>query len=397
MVKNSGNILYNVSMEVSTEYEQYPDIKQEIIDAGKSVQGSSEEIGTALNALLTSPDRRAGWSGLVKAVKNMSSKTIKLLQIVYGAERERIYRIAQEALDSLSLVGLDGIADDQGKQFAKEVMDAANKADTLAAYVRGKADEALPQKKAELHDLANQLNAGSQLLREDGNQLIRDPNNPNLKRKVADDLGQVRGTINKAVAALRDMDGFENADSDFENRNVEMLRALRELEAGNPASYDTDILLTAKRERQHMDNLLEDIDNGNPQAAKQSLEDAKIQNDMLTRLADLEANNVQDPSVKHALQSARADLESIFPQYERAAKLAISNPNDDNLNGLDNAHDRLDAAIQRLCDAVSNPNAEINAAARKELEDLENLRAAGNRADAPGVSRAAKSVVKENK
>jgi len=398
MVKQSGEILHAVAMEVSNEYAKYPDIQQEIQEAAQSVLQSTVELNSALNTLMTSPDRRAGWNGLVKAVKNMSSKTIRLLQIVYGAERERIYRIAQEALDALNNVGLQGVANDQGRKFADQVFNAAKNADQLAAYVRGKAEEALPQKKKELNDLANLLNNGSQQLRNDGNKLIRDPNNPNLQRVVADDLAQVRGTIDKTIAALRDMDGLDNVDKDFDARTAEMKRSLKDLEAGGLDSFDKDILFTAKKERQEMDNLLDDIDNHDPLAAKQSLDNAKLQNERLMQLANMESNNSQNPALRQALQAARGDLESAFPNYERAAMLAMKNPNDDRyLNDLDNAHDRLDAAIQRLCDAVSNPNAEIAAAAQKELEDLDQLRDAGNRSDAPGVSRAAKDAVKENK
>merc|ERR1712137_1275976 len=67
------------------------------------------------------------------------------------------------------------------------------------------------------------------------------------------------------------------------------------------------------------------------------------------------------------------------------------------MDGLDDAHDRLDRAIQNLCDLNPNINAQIGASARKEIEDLDNLRNAGRSGDADGLGRAAKSLIKENK
>src|SRR3990167_6499357 len=399
IVTGAADTLYTTAMALADEdYREYPDIKNEIEVAAKSVAQSSNDLKQALQALMSSSDKRTGWDTLVKACKNMSAKTIRLLQIVYGAERERVFRAAQKALDALNGINTNQV-NNNPKLFADKIGDAATKAKQLAEYLRGKAEDATPQKRQELLQHANDLNSGANKLISDANQLLRDPNNPQLKRLVGDDLNDVKNSIDRAVNALRGMDHeFDNADTDFEDRSAAMRNSLRELEAGGMNSYDEDILLTAKKEREEMDNILEDIDGNNPDAARAGLQNAKLLNDKLAQLAGMEAKNQQDPLKRNQLQQAKTDLENIFPRYENAAKQAISNPNDQRaLDNLDNAHDALDAAIQKLCDLVSNPNAEISAAARKELEDLSNIRAAGIERNPQALARAAKSAIKENK
>jgi len=147
-----------------------------------------------------------------------------------------------------------------------------------------------------------------------------------------------------------------------------------------------------------MDNILDDIDNGNPDAARDSLDNAKILNEKLAELAGMEANLLKDPAKKNALQIAKRDLEDVFPVYEAAAKRAIANPQDSRaMDGLDDAHDQLDRTIQNICNLITNPNAAIGASARKEIEDLDNLRNAARGGDTDALGRAAKSLIKENK
>lgn len=398
IVTGSAERLHMVAMALAAEdYQEYPDIRKEIEDAATCVEVASQDLKRALNALMTTRDKVSGWEGLVQSCKTMSAKTIRLLQIVYGAEREKLFRAAQKALDALN--NLDPASARNGKEFAQRAGEAATQANQLAHYVREKANDAPPQKRKELLGLADDLNAGSKQLIDDANKLLRDPGNPNLQRQVANDLSDIKGTINKTVNALKEMDHeFDDADKDFENRSSAMRDSLRELGQGGQDSYDEDILLTAKKERQEMDNLLDDIDNNNPNGARESLNNVKLLNDKLSELAGMEGNITKDPQKKNAFQNAKRDLEDIYPIYDSAAKRAIGNPNDSSaMDQLDDAHDQLDRAIQNLCDLVNNPNAQIGASARKEIEDLNNLRNATKAADPDGLSRAAKSLIKENK
>eukprot|EP00011_Vannellida_sp_DIVA3-517-6-12_P012509 CAMPEP_0114623878 /NCGR_PEP_ID=MMETSP0168-20121206/10479_1 /TAXON_ID=95228 ORGANISM="Vannella sp., Strain DIVA3 517/6/12" /NCGR_SAMPLE_ID=MMETSP0168 /ASSEMBLY_ACC=CAM_ASM_000044 /LENGTH=1229 /DNA_ID=CAMNT_0001835137 /DNA_START=23 /DNA_END=3709 /DNA_ORIENTATION=+ len=402
VVTNSAETLQTVANQLAeAEYGEYPDIKAQILEAAAAVGESVALLRAAMHHLNTSPDRAGAWDNLVKACKTMSAKTIQLLQIVYGAERERVFRAAQRALEALRGINPDAAASDP-KNFAAQVSEAATKAAQLAAYVKGKAEETQsPEQRAALEEKAAQLQEHSRVLVEDANALLRTPHDQALKEKVAGDLDDLRTTIDQTTRLLHDMDHeFDDAHDRFLDNSADIERSLAELEAGGLDSYGEDILLTAKRERQGMDDLLDDLDRGDEEGAQRALAYAAGQNQKLAKLAEMEARVLPAGEVakRQELAACQRALEETFPAYEQAARRAIAAPDDDAAqDGLDAAQDRLDAAIQRLCDLVSTPNNEIGAAARKEVEDLAKMREAGAMGDANGVSRAAKAVVQENK
>lgn len=390
--------LYSVAMQLAEmDFGMYPDIRAQIEEAAESIKDSTTILTQAINDLLSLPDRRAGWDCLLKALKNMAAKTVRLLQIVYGAEREKIFRTAQAALDALDKIHGAG-ARENPRDFAKEVSDAATKANKLADHVMEKSNEcASPLQKKSFEDAANNLKKGSKMLIDDANMLLREPNNLRLQQTVDNDLNKLHKDIEDTQDLLRTLDHDFGGDRIGDKTN-EIARGLKELENAGKDSFDEDILYTAKKERQEMENLLDDIDSDDPRAARDALQNAKNYNNKLAKLAGMESNNVDDPLKKKQLLDAQGELERVFPAYERAANKAIDNPDDDNAQDeLDRAHNRLNKAIQDLCDLVSNPNAEIGAAARKEIDDLQDLRQAAKLGDAGGVSRAAKAVVQENK
>jgi hypothetical protein len=55
---------------------------------------------------------QAGWEGLVDACRIMAGKTIRLLQIVYGAELKRLFAEAQQFNEGLNDLNLRQAADD---------------------------------------------------------------------------------------------------------------------------------------------------------------------------------------------------------------------------------------------------------------------------------------------
>ena len=391
--------LHSVAMQLAElDFGMYPDIRQQIEEAAESIRESTTILSHAINDLLSNADRRAGWDSLLKALKNMAAKTVRLLQIVYGAEREKIFRTAQAALDAIDKINGSGGAKTNPRDFAKEVSDAATKANKLADHVSEKSQDCVsPLQRQGLEDAANQLKRQSKMLIDDANLLLREPNNGRLQQQVDGDLNQLHRTIDDTQQLLRGLDHNFGGDR-IEDKTNEIMRGLKELENAGKDSFDEDILYTAKKERQEMENLLDDIDSDDPRAARDALQNAKNYNNKLAKLAGMESNQVEDPLKKKRLLDAQAELERVFPAYEKAANRAIELPDDDRAQDeLDRAHNRLNKAIQDLCDIVSNPNAEIGASARKEIDDLQDLREAAKLGDAGGVSRAAKAVVQENK
>ena len=74
----------------STNYKKYPPISSEIVGAADAVDAATGTLTNAVIALQNSQTRRQGWEGLVDACRIMAGYTIRLLQVVYGADWERI-------------------------------------------------------------------------------------------------------------------------------------------------------------------------------------------------------------------------------------------------------------------------------------------------------------------
>jgi hypothetical protein len=115
-------------------YSEYPDIKQDIIDAADAVDVAKDSLIYAVNDLSKLADRKSGWANLVEACKTIAGKTVLLLQIVYGAEVLRIFRAAENAEGSLNKLSVDTVQNNPA-DFARDVSGAATKANQVGDYV----------------------------------------------------------------------------------------------------------------------------------------------------------------------------------------------------------------------------------------------------------------------
>src|SRR5690606_12728479 len=119
--------------------------------------------------------RKQGWAQLVEACKIIAGKTILLLQIVYGAELQRIFTAAEMTIQSVEK--LDGErAKDSPDQLAEDASNAASMATQLAEYVKSKAaDTDSPLLKQQLQDRSEELEAKSEALISAVNDVLADP------------------------------------------------------------------------------------------------------------------------------------------------------------------------------------------------------------------------------
>jgi hypothetical protein len=96
--------------------------------AASALETSSSSLTKSLSQLASS-DRADGWQTLSDACKVIAEKTTKLLQIVYGAEVERLISAAEKALESLDEAKLSVAVSAKSPQFfANSASNAATKA-----------------------------------------------------------------------------------------------------------------------------------------------------------------------------------------------------------------------------------------------------------------------------
>lgn len=398
MVKNSSDTLHQVANNLAnTDYADFPTIQTKVLEASSALAVASDDFIASYNNLLSSPQRAAAWNRLVDSLKEMSRRTVHVLEAVYGAERERVILAAQRALDAIDKTHPDSAASNP-RDFTEKVSHAATKANELAELMRGKAEtvESEQQRQALLSQ-ADEINKASRILIEDANHLLKDRNNAELVSLVIDDLDNLTTEVNRGKVLIEQIDDLGLSRS-FEDRSRDLDRQLADLASSGKTDLSDEILYVAKKERGELDNLQEDLNNGDANAAQRSLDEAQLYNQQLGKLARLQADRLQDdPQKQQALRQAADQLDRIFPGYQSAATRAIGDPNNDaTRDALDAQHDKLEEAINRLTDLVTNPNAEILAAARKEREDLRSLNESAKMGDQQMVARHAKNVVVEN-
>ncbi len=70
--------------------------------AANGVEQAAADLVQSVYRVARSADRKGGWSLLVDSCKIIAGKTILLLQIVYGADIQRVFACADFAFDALN-------------------------------------------------------------------------------------------------------------------------------------------------------------------------------------------------------------------------------------------------------------------------------------------------------
>jgi len=99
-----NKLVYNARGLAENEYIEYPMIKEQILQAAAEAEGASNGLVAAAKHLIGNSNSTDAWDGLGKACRTIAYKTAVLLQIVYGAELEKMFMQTERAkmgLDSL--------------------------------------------------------------------------------------------------------------------------------------------------------------------------------------------------------------------------------------------------------------------------------------------------------
>src|SRR5690606_38275648 len=82
----------------------FDSFRRKILAAAQAVSDAKQKLMDSVQQVKATADRKAGWGKMVDACKVIAGKTVLLLQIVYGAEIERLFRSAEEAVEALEAV-----------------------------------------------------------------------------------------------------------------------------------------------------------------------------------------------------------------------------------------------------------------------------------------------------
>jgi hypothetical protein len=199
VVNQTANTLAKIARELAkTDYSDFQEIVDEINAAAGEVEFGTETMEKAMNKLKGGEgDRKQGWNGLVDACRVMSGNTIKLLQIVYGADLKRLQLTADELLESISGVcspkNLKNRQDQQ--KFVNDMGAVTAKALKLADFIRDKAgDSESPYSQDLLRKMAEDLRQAAKEVVQAGNDALRDPQTfaPIFDQKMKELMDKIR-------------------------------------------------------------------------------------------------------------------------------------------------------------------------------------------------------------
>ena len=149
----------------------------------------------AVEVIKTMTDRKSGWNGLMEACRVISGNTIRVLQLVYGAQLRRLLYVADLTLGLMDGVDVALIKSDP-QRFADMMGELVGKVADLGAYALQKAaDEDSPVTREEYKRRGEELTTQSDELLAVTNELLQDCDNAALHQKFLDTLQKVQNNV----------------------------------------------------------------------------------------------------------------------------------------------------------------------------------------------------------
>jgi len=309
VVNETANTLAKVARQLAaTDYSDFPEIFQEINEACDAVNSATSTLARAITILQGPGDRKQGWNGLVDACRVMSGKTIRLLQIVYGADLKRLMISAERLLDDIGGLHTGNLRDPTSqKKLADGVKDLADKAMKLHDLVRNKAkDNDSPFSRDLLNKVAQGLKDGAKDLIDAGNEALR---NPDHGPKVDDAADKLRDAIKNAVRAVNDAESEPPSLNNLRKLGPLLDKAAQSVgdlpkNVRDPKGYER----AEKQAKDDVDDVLKNI-KPNPKYKRpaEKIEDG-LQNQLKAGRNALGPKGQNDPNALPQLNKATNDL-----------------------------------------------------------------------------------------
>jgi len=247
VVNSTANTLAEIARKLGkTDYAEFPEISSEIVEASDAVEHATKSLDHAIRVLESGQgDLRTGWNSLVDACRIMSGKTIRLLQIVYGAELKKLQLSADKLMNDIDKMDLNRNLRNKGDQgrFVGDMGDVTAKALKMANQLNARATDPniSPFSQDMLRKAAQNLKDKAQQLIDAGNDALRDPT---MLPKVQAALDNLKKEIQNAKAVATQV-----APEDPALENLKKLLPLIECAAQKTTALPEALKNPAKYER----------------------------------------------------------------------------------------------------------------------------------------------------
>eukprot|EP01113_Clastostelium_recurvatum_P034765 TRINITY_DN475_c0_g1_i1.p1 TRINITY_DN475_c0_g1~~TRINITY_DN475_c0_g1_i1.p1 ORF type:complete len:1458 (+),score=534.71 TRINITY_DN475_c0_g1_i1:108-4481(+) len=395
-VATACNTLVQVARGLAAdEYVDFPDIQEPIYACATDVEAASQGLLDSVEFISTSPDRVAGWDRLLASCRTISFETVRILQIVYGAELKRLMMAIENARNATKIN--PDLAAKNPEEFVRQVDKLSQNAADLAEYVRAKAnDEDSPVLKKLFNDLGDSLQRDADQVVQRANDLLKNPKDDKLQKEFANVVRNIENAANQAakpvqekIQQLPDSDDirklFEGPKVPAPGPSGRVPSNPSERSKGAPGSgparqsrRNKPMPPAIEKARDMVRQIAEAAHAGDPgpvqtQGAALPPAIAQIVNDL-----EREAARAPDQERRGQLQAAAADLREAVPPFLGAANDALKDRGDKPKRALDGARKAIEAALESAGTAI-RPAPDVDAAALlQKLKDdaLDTVRAA---------------------
>lgn len=356
----------------AVNYKNFESIATEIRQAADAVTGASGTMTSAIQQLETTTDRAKAWTLLTEACRLMAGKTIRLLQIVYGADLKRLFAVANQVHKNLGEMDL-AKAVDNPDEFAEWATALATKANQMATYMEARAkDELSPVTKAKLTQMSAELKQLAHDLVDNVNDLLDDPTDQAKREAVSRLAKALERLVEEAglylVETQTELPGFNEATLD--SLAIAMARRKAELEEAERKAREEAEIAEAKRVAIQRAKALEMLNAtmvdapsstsslarevARAQAALQELQKAAFARDAdgvrqwaqeatnaleaLREAAKREAEETTDPARRQHILNTLRQIEQSLPAQLALAKKLVEDPTEEDHRAMRKVH-----------------------------------------------------------
>ncbi|BFU23467.1 hypothetical protein EHI8A_084870 [Entamoeba histolytica HM-1:IMSS-B] len=320
---NIGQIAKDLAEE---DYEEYPDIQKEILDAAEEVFTGSSDLTQAANNLKTS-NLKEGYQQLVDGCRICGTNCIKLLQIVYGATFKKL-AAEQEKMRELAEQMDTKLVDEDPQRFADIAGDLCSAGLQIAEDMRTQADgEAVPSDKAEMQELADNIEKYSNELLDTVNAYLEDPDNEKLrvemeeaKERLMKEMEKAKERVAKSQEIVKKQQEALNAQTAAQNASID-----EKIKNSKPIVPKEEQVKTGLSVLENLDKAGEAVFWNNPKDFVSSTNEnmQEIPKFVDGRIAD--ARNEKNPEKEEEAKKIKED----FQTFVDNAKTAFSEPEND--------------------------------------------------------------------
>jgi len=404
--------LLSVARELAEEeYEDYPSLKQEILDACNQLEEATKRLSVAIKQLSEASQNtlESSWTMLGDSVKVIAGKTIRLLEIVYNCEVRRLLDATQALIDMANAIDTTKTPTD-AVGMSEDASALATKADEVGEYLRDAAKSNQSELISDqLNKAADQIEGLGDKMLNDTNDLLRDRHNQQKQGTAQKDADDIKDTAQGVQSVLNNLelmgdDGGKEWLAPDQRTGPESLEGRGERERSSnflgdeKSHYDPndDLIHSTRRAQDALDRLVDRAKDGDrPRtdlAGNQLDRDVRSAADLADRMSK---NDDIDSQLANDLHDAAEKLRDYTPDtIGKGQSLADDNKDGAKNQALDDAASRLRDALHALDSiaASNNPESDINATLRKFNQDLDDLKDAAKRGDPVDGADAARRV-----